>query len=188
MPDNPFACVAYNCRGQPQPREKDKRSIHGTVRQQRRSKREYRYLRGTVQHHRGVQPGTDLAARRIHPEMKETKVQNDPCAGTCDREGHCPSDCTKPRAGDDLLSFRRNLAGFVIAGVGRLHFSACAKSSACTAHRKRSKRISGLRSAYSGEFWANRSPANSGRIPGTGFSGSSVSKRPVLLSSNLTGI
>jgi len=44
------------------------------------------YLRGTVQHHRGVQPDTDPASRRIHPEMREKNVQNDPCAGTGDRE------------------------------------------------------------------------------------------------------
>jgi len=81
----------------------------------------------------------------------------------------------------------RNLAGFVIAWSGTPAFVRMWNVQCLHSPPEKIERISGLKSAYSGEFRADRSPANSGRIPGTGFSGSSMSKRPVLLSSNLTG-
>jgi hypothetical protein len=113
MPDNPFTCVSYmTAVVNHNPVEKTREVFTARFVCEDEAKESTGYLRGTVQHHRGVQPCTDLAARRVHPAMREKKVQNDPCAGTGDREGHCPSDRTKPRAGDDLLSFRSESSRF----------------------------------------------------------------------------
>jgi len=80
MPDNLFGCVTYMTAGVNHNPVEKPREVY-TVRfvYEDEAAKEYRYLRGTVQHHRGVQHGTDPAARRIHPAMREKKVQRPVC-------------------------------------------------------------------------------------------------------------